>query len=134
ACSGIAQPVQLIHFSTQLVVSPGYSPRDDEDFKPYSAYGASKAETERFLRREGGKLRWTIVRPATIWGPYHPSFGKGIWKYLDKRYYMLPAGSMSVRSYGYVANLVEQVMKIPFLPASVVDGQVFYLADGVMPG
>lgn len=134
SCRSLPEKPQLIHFSTQLVAEAGYQPAHDEDFKPYTAYGESKAETERTLRRLGSDLRWTIVRPAAIWGPYNHIFASGIWKYVAKRYYMIPTGNRSVRTYGYVTNLVEQILRIPMTAPGLVDGQVFNIADEIMPG
>lgn len=133
ACLKHVPSAQLVHFSTQLTVSAGYTPANDEDMDPYGAYGESKADSERLLRREAGGLRWTIVRPTTIWGPHHPSFGQGIWKYLRKRYYMAPGSRAAIRAYGYVDNLVEQVINIPQVPAEAVDGQIFYVGDAPIP-
>lgn len=120
---------RLVHASTQLVVRPDYSPAHPRDFAPYTEYGESKAQSETILWEEAGDLPWTIVRPATIWGPWHASFGKSIWKYLNRRWYLLPTGIDPVRSYGYVGNVVAQLLAIPDAPADAVDRAIFYLGD-----
>lgn len=124
---------QLIHASTQLVVKPGYLPAHPRDFAPYTEYGQSKAESEEILWEEAGDLRWTIVRPSTIWGPWHATFGGSIWKYLNRRWYMLPTGMDPVRSYGYVANVCAQLLAVVDAPTAAVDHKIFYVGDAPEP-
>lgn len=124
-----APSAKLIHFSTQLVVQPGHEPKADDDLMPYTVYGESKAEAERWLRGNGQDFDWTIVRPTTVWGPGHPTFSRSIWRYLRKRYYMLPAGADPIRSYGYVDNVVFQTMRLLELPAENTRHMTYYVGD-----
>jgi len=120
---------RLVHASTQLVVAPGHEPAHPRDFKPYTPYGESKAESESILWNDTGALVWTIVRPATIWGPWHASFPQSIWRYLNRRWYMLPTGIDPVRSYGYIDTVVEQMLAVIDVEAAAVDHKIFYLGD-----
>lgn len=121
----------IVHFSTQLVVEPGYRPSGPLDFAPYSEYGATKAESERLLHGLGGGLDWLIVRPTTVWGPLHPTFAGEVWRYLAKGFYLVPAGCRARRSYGYVGNVVEQVMRLAELARTdeLVVGRTLYVGD-----
>ena len=128
--AGKLDPTPLVaHASTQLVAGPAVGTFDPLDLDPYTAYGESKAECERVLRRQPPERRWIIFRPVNIWGPYHPTFGTGVWKYIAKRYYLHPAGKDIYRSYGYVENVVYQLLRIAELPAADIDGQTFYVGD-----
>lgn len=124
---------RIIHASTQLVVRPGYAPSGPTDWAPYTVYGETKADSERILWEEAGGLAWTIVRPTAVWGPGHPSFARSTWKYLNRRWYMLPTGSNPIRSYGYVANVVSQLIAAGTLGEEAVARKVFYVGDAPIP-
>lgn len=124
---------RLIHFSTQLVFTAGHNPKDERDLRPYGVYGESKAVSERYLWTHGNDIVWTILRPTTVWGPYHPTFSKGIWKYLAKRYYLVPSGRAAIRAYGYVGNVVQQTLRAADLPSHLVDKHTFFVGDESLP-
>lgn len=129
ALTDLGKDVHIIHFSTQLVVKPGYQPKDQNDLAPYTEYGVSKAKAEVFFQQLEGGPTWTMVRPSTIWGAWHPSFADSIWKYLGKRFYVLPKGVDAVRSYGYVENVVAQAIAIVRNGPEKTHGKVYYLGD-----
>jgi GlcNAc-P-P-Und epimerase len=81
------------------------------------------------LHRAPPETPWTIVRPTNVWGPWHPTFGEQIWRYIDKGLYLHPRGRDPRRSYGFVANVVHQIMRITDLPPDVVNHQTFYVGD-----
>lgn len=120
---------RIVHASTQLVVGPEHRPTSPRDYAPYTVYGESKAQSEEILWDEANGLEWVILRPTTVWGPRHPSFDRSIWKYLKRRWYLLPTGIDPVRSYGYVASVVAQFVAAGTLPAAQVNHQVFYAGD-----
>lgn len=123
-------PVHFIHVSTQLVVAPGASVASDEEFYPYTVYGEAKAEAERIVRAKLDNTYWTIVRPTNIWGPYHPSFGQSIWRYIAQRKYLHPkTPSPVIRSYGYVQNTVDQLVSIMKHAPATIARKVLYLGD-----
>jgi dihydroflavonol-4-reductase len=62
---------RLVHISSLAAVGPGTSarPRAEDDTPcPLTAYGRSKLAAEELVRTAHG-LRWTIVRPALVYGP-----------------------------------------------------------------
>lgn len=58
----------VVFASSRLVCRIGHQPTSDEDYCPTTAYGASKAEGERIVRRAGLAVPWIIVRPTSTWG------------------------------------------------------------------
>ena len=126
-------PTHLIHASTQLVMRPGHVAQHELDFAPYSAYGESKADSEKLLHDLGNHPSWTIVRPTNVWGPRHPTFANQIWKYIAHGVYMHPTGYDPRRSYGYVANVVHQLLRITELPTAQAAGKTFYVGDEPIP-
>lgn len=129
AIRGVDNGCLLIHTSTQLVMRPGHEPKHPLDFAPYSDYGASKAESELILHEHGMDLDWVTVRPTNVWGPWHPTFANQIWRYIDRGLYMHPTGHDPRRSYGYVANVVHQLLGTIEAERSAVTHQTFYVGD-----
>ena len=120
---------RMIVTSSQFVVRPGRRIRDDRDFDPHTVYGESKAISERLTREAGLTCIWTIVRPTNIWGPHHPRYPHEFWRVLERGRYVHPGRRPVIRAYGYVGNVVDQMMRILDSPAELVDGRVFYVGD-----
>ncbi len=119
--------------SSQFVFSPPGLPGDDEDYRPIGAYGMSKVISEKATRSAGLDCVWTITRPTNVWGPWHPRYPREFWLVLKKRLYFHPGGKPAIRSYGYVKNVVYQMMKILEAPAPIVNKRVYYLGDPPVP-
>ncbi len=120
---------QIIITSSQFVCAPPGTPTNDEDYEPIGAYGKSKVIAEKMTRSADLRCAWTITRPTNIWGPWHPRYPKEFWLVLKKGLYVHPGGKPAIRSYGYVRNVVNQMIKILEAPPSKVDRKVFYLGD-----
>jgi nucleoside-diphosphate-sugar epimerase len=129
ACSACPSVVRLVYTSTQFVCGPGSLPSGDFDFRPHTIYGESKVITEQDLRATSPTYTWTIIRPTNIWGPWHPRYPNEFWRVLRRGLYLHPAGKKVIRSYGYVGNVVEQIVEILRAPAERVAGRVFYVGD-----
>jgi nucleoside-diphosphate-sugar epimerase len=101
--------------SSLLVNRLGSASFDPQFFDPDTAYGASKVEAERAchaVREQGLAVR--IFRPTSIWGPW---FGEPYRKFFELvaqgRLLVVPTASPRPRrTYGYVANTVEQILDI----------------------
>lgn len=122
---------RVIITSTQYVYKSEEKPlptRDDE-YVHYTAYGLSKVITEQFTREANLNCCWTIVRPANIWGPWHLRYPVELWKIIDKGLYVHPSNGPVMRTYGYVHNVVHQIVKIMQADVSKVDKQTYYLGD-----
>jgi GlcNAc-P-P-Und epimerase len=124
---------RVIITSSQFAFAPPGLPAHAEEFNPIGAYGMSKVLSEKATRAAGLNCIWTITRPTNIWGPWHPRYPKEFWLVLKRGLYFHPGGKSTVRSYGYVKNIVYHMMKILEAPPSVVNGKLYYLGDPPIP-
>lgn len=120
---------RLMVVSTQYVCGPGYDPKHDEDFKPHTVYGQSKVELERLTRAAELQCTWTLVRPVNIWGPWHARYRREAWRVIERGLYLHPGRQPTIRTYGYVGNVVWQMLKILSAPRRLVHKRVFNLGD-----
>ncbi len=120
----------LVHASTMVVAGPNRDTFDPESYEPqFGLYAQSKVQSEKLLRAQSRQKRWTIVRPSVIWGPYHSTFPNQVWRYIRLRLYMHPSGFDALRSYGYVGNVVHQLMRIAEIDPTLVEGRTLYAGD-----
>lgn len=129
AIRGTPSVERVIIVSTQYVCGPGRLPETDEDYFPHTVYGQSKVITEQLTRKANLSCIWTLIRPTNIWGPWHFRYRQEAWRVIKKGFYLHPAGTPVVRSYGYVGNIIWQMEQILNAPAEKVDRQVFYVGD-----
>lgn len=120
---------RLIITSTQFVCEAGYQPKNDLDFKPFTVYGESKRLTELATRDAALSCIWTIIRPTTIWGPWSLRYRDVMFKVMRKGLYFHPGRKRVVRSYGYVGNVVWQILRILEAPRERVHGKSLYVGD-----
>jgi len=120
---------RIVITSSQFVHQYHGQPAHDEDFAPYTVYGESKVLTEQLTRRSRLACEWVIIRPTNIWGPWHPRYPFEFWKVLSHGLYVHPGRNRIVRSYGYVGNVVSQIITVLTAPAARVDRRVFYVGD-----
>lgn len=115
--------------STQFVNQSPTTPENDVDFAPHTVYGESKVLTELLLRDGVFSGYWTIFRPTNIWGPWHPRYAVEFWSVLAKGLYVHPRGPTVIRSYGYVENVVEQIVGLVLLGGERCHEKVVYVGD-----
>lgn len=120
---------QVVFTSSQYVVGPGELPKDEFDFRPHTIYGESKVLSEKAVRAADLACTWTIIRPTNIWGPKHPRYPTEFWRVLKQGRYFHPGGRKVTRCYGYVGNVIEQVLRIFASERNKVDHRVFYVGD-----
>jgi nucleoside-diphosphate-sugar epimerase len=121
--------VRLVNVSSQFVVGPGWAAERDDDYRPHTLYGRSKALAEDVVRNAQFDGSWTIVRPTNIWGPWHPRYPVECWRIVRRGVYLHPGRQRVIRSYGYVRNVVEQIARILALPSTTVHRQTLYLGE-----
>ena len=115
--------------SSMLVCRLGYVPDGDEDYAPTTRYGESKVLTETQTRGRDIDATWSLIRPMTIWGPWHLRLENEFWKVLRKGYYVHPSGRPCRRSYGFVGNSVHQIRRLLEAPREQVHRKTFYIGD-----
>lgn len=129
ACKTIDSIERFVHTSTQFVNQSANGPRHDEDYAPHTVYGESKIISENHLRKSGMNCAWTIIRPTNVWGPWHLRYPFEFWKVLGEGKYVHPGRQPVIRSYGFVGNVVDQILTILNKPVQLVSGKVYYVGD-----
>jgi GlcNAc-P-P-Und epimerase len=120
---------RCIFTSTQFVHQYHGGPKHDQDFAPHTVYGESKVQMEKMIRAANLKCTWTIIRPTNIWGPWHLRYPTEFWSVLSKGLYIHPGRQPVMRSYGYVGNVVDQIVKILNSDERKIDRKIFYVGD-----
>jgi len=120
---------RVIVASTMLVHPLGTQPRDELPGIATTAYGRSKATMERMVRLHPWH-NWTIVRPTTIWGPWHRRLADEFISRLSRGAYFHP-NAKCFRSYGYVENVCSQLQRIAYNDSTV--GSVLFVGDTPIP-
>lgn len=120
---------RVVFTSTQFVNQYHGVPKHDEDFAPHTKYGESKVIMEQMIRKANLPYTWTIIRPTNIWGPWHIRYPFEFWRVLSKGLYFHPGRQPVIRSYGYVGNVVSQIISILNASEEKINKQVFYVGD-----
>lgn len=129
ALKSLSDLQRVVFASSMLVCGLGYRPRDDYDYNPTTAYGASKVEGERLVRSLGSRIPWVMVRPTSLWGPWFDIPYRRFFDAVRAGWYVHPKGLAVRRSYGFVLNCVAQLECLANADRSRVCGRTFYLAD-----
>lgn len=120
----------VIFTSSLLVCEPGYAPKNDTDYKPYTVYGESKMIGEKIVRsRENLSYTWTIIRPISIWGPWSVEPFTNFYKLIAKGLYFHIGSGHCLRTFGYVENAAFQIQKILLNALEHNKNQTLYLSD-----
>jgi len=115
--------------STQYVYQTEKAPQKDEQYLPLGVYGESKVITEKLTRNKNLDSIWTIIRPTNIWGPWHNVYPEGLWRQILKGRYLHPGGKPVYRSYGYIGNVIMQIVQIMNGKPEDINRKVFYVGD-----
>ena len=129
ALSSAPSVERFILVSSQFVLGPDVPFTDETDYAPHTAYGHSKVEAERWLRRHPPSSIWTIVRPTNVWGPWHLRYQREFWRVLRRGLYVHPSTPDPVRSYGYVGSVCLQTLAVLCAGEAQVHGRALYLGD-----
>lgn len=120
---------RIIFTSSMLVCETGYIPKDYADYKPSTAYGLSKVQTEKIVETSAVDVSWTIVRPTSIWGPWFGEPYKRFFELLAQNKFVKPGRKLATKTFGYVGNSVDQILKLLFNEGQEVDAKKFYIGD-----
>jgi nucleoside-diphosphate-sugar epimerase len=86
---------------------------EDSPPAPVSAYGRSKLSAEAIhllWQSEAGGRRLTIVRPAVIYGLYESGNFTRLSRLLERRAFVYPGRTDTVKSCGYVKDLISSMI------------------------
>ena len=121
---------RVLFSSSQLVCTPGYTPRDEFDVCPPNPYGESKVVGERLVReRMGDDITWMLLRPTTIWGPWWGPLYSAFFRTVRAGRYVHPRGVKVSKAFGYVGNTAHHVGTLLVAPAEAIHGRTIYLSD-----
>jgi nucleoside-diphosphate-sugar epimerase len=71
-----------------------------------------------------------IIRPTNVWGRWHLRYPYEFWKIVRDGKYFHPGSKVVMRSYGYVGNVCEQILKlIDLRDSQSVSKKIFYVGD-----
>ncbi|MDP8265660.1 MAG: NAD(P)-dependent oxidoreductase [Candidatus Aceula meridiana] len=130
--NGVPSVKHAIFTSSLLVCEPGYIPKHDTDYKPYTVYGESKMLGEKIVRsRENLAYTWTIIRPISIWGPWIVEPFTNFFKLISKGLYFHIGSGHCLRTFGYVENTVFQMQKILLRSLENSTNETVYVSDNI---
>jgi nucleoside-diphosphate-sugar epimerase len=105
---------RFIYISSQTVAGPSGSlehlKTEEEDPMPVEFYGKSKLEAENIVRSYGCTIPYTILRPASVYGPYDADF-LNIFKMTRFGLNIYPGYKHNYTSYVYAPDVVRAVAK-----------------------
>ncbi len=120
---------RILIASSQLVFSVTHRPDSTYDYNPDTIYGYSKVGTELVTRGTISDKIVTLVRPTTIWGEGMSDHYRRILHLIDRGVLFHAGPEDRFKSYGYIGNIVHQLIGLMNAPAAKVDKKMFYLAD-----
>ena len=125
----LSSVTKLVAASSMLVCKAGYLPRDQFDYCPDTVYGKSKVDSERLLWNSHWSYEWLIFRPTSIWGPWFGQPYKRFFELVQSKSYFHIGNRGCTKTYGYVENVVEQILGILFYNTVGKEQRVFYVGD-----
>jgi nucleoside-diphosphate-sugar epimerase len=120
---------RLIFLSSQAAAGPTNNkiPKtEDEPENSVSHYGKSKLAAEEYIKKNT-KILWTIIRPASAFGPYDKDF-LTYFKFVKKGLAPLAGLDTKFISLIYIEDLTDLIIKAAENPSA--DYQTFFACDG----
>jgi nucleoside-diphosphate-sugar epimerase len=114
-----------------LVCRNGYAPGHDSEYCPDTFYGESKAEMERIVRSQmdSAKLEYVILRPTSIWGPWFGAPYLQFFFAIRRGVYVHPGNVQVRKQFGFVGNVVNQIMSLLTANADKCSSKMYYVGD-----
>lgn len=124
---------RVLHVSSNSPFGANPSPDDrfteDSGPNPYLAYGASKLEGERLVRRahDRGDLETVILRPPWFYGPDQPARQTQWLRAVRRGRFPLVGDGSNRRSMVFTGNLVHGLLRAEV--AAAAPGRAYWIAD-----
>jgi len=121
-------PRHIISMSSMAAAGPcpeGHCLDEDDEPRPLTPYGRSKAALETSLRAYEGLMHCTFIRAPPVYGPRDRDFL--LYFKLVQRGLRVIVGSRNVMSLLYVKNLASAIAACLLNPSAY--GQSFFIAD-----
>ncbi len=117
----------IVHISSYAAcgLGPDQKELSEGTSVPVCLYGCSKQEAESAVVQSG--LRFIILRPSAVYGPYDADFLQLI-KFINRGVYPVPGIGDRYLDLIYVRDLVAAVKKI--INESIINGRVYFINDG----
>ena len=98
--------------------------------RPQTPYGRSKLAAERLLHEvaDGTSMETVVVRPPAVYGPDNPGRFAQLFRLVAAEYPLPLGGLRNRRSFIYVENLVDALVRAVTHPAAA--GETFVVSDG----
>ncbi len=129
-CAGSGR-VMHVSSNSPFGANPTVDHRFDEDSppNPYLAYGASKLEAERLVRRsqDRGDLETVILRPPWFYGPHQPERQTTWLRTVRRGRFPLVGDGTNRRSMVFTGNLVHGLRRAEV--AAAAPGRAYWIAD-----
>lgn len=103
--------------------------RQEEPFRPYLGYGASKARAERLVRdaHAAGGMETVVIRPPWFYGSWQPERQTTFFTMVARGRFPLMGDGGQIRSMVHVDNLVQGAALAGRVPGAA--GGAFWIAD-----
>jgi nucleoside-diphosphate-sugar epimerase len=129
-----ATGARLVFVSSQAAAGTGTRARparEDDEPRPVTPYGHSKLAGERVLR-SSARVPWTIVRPASVFGPrdrqFLPLFALG-----SRGMFPVVASPGAAFSVIHVDDVARAILLLAEAPPASVSGTTLFLAHPQAP-
>lgn len=129
AAAALPDPPVFVYVSSLAAAGPHTSARparEDIPAAPVNPYGESKLRGEELLRRAGGRLRWSIVRPPWVYGPGDRAT-LALFRMASRGFFPCVRGGRMEISLVHVDDLVEALLLVGSVSAT---GRTYYVTDG----
>jgi len=132
-CTAISQCPSIkraLFASSMLVCRAGHIPEKVDEFSANTAYGLSKVEGEKIVRKFEEMMPSAVIfRPTSIWGPWFDAPYKTFFEIVLSRRYFRIGSSSSTKTYGYVENAVNQILSLMVSQDQLSSQTLNYIGD-----
>jgi GlcNAc-P-P-Und epimerase len=129
AVKAASSVTRVLFASSRYVHGNATQPKRDNEYSPFTMYGASKVEGEKIVRASNLEVPWVIVRPTSIWGPWFDVPYRTFFDAVRSGVYVHPLGEVLYKSFGFVGNIVHQLFAMSSTRVEPINRRTFYVAD-----